>query len=95
MTITQSIRMAKASPAEVENWRKFFDQLQTMADDYDMDEAQLGAWVIEQLSALGSIERILLGYETLVANVCDPSLDYLAWKPEINIQLPKGKTNHD
>ncbi len=37
--------------------------------------------------------RIIYGYEVLVENVCDPDLDYLAFKPEIKQLMEKSPEN--
>jgi hypothetical protein len=36
--------------------------------------------------------RVIIGYEVLVDNVCDPDLDYLDYKPEIKKLLEENDT---
>lgn len=94
MAEEQTIRMARASQQEIDRLREFFYELNLNADDYQIDECRLGLWVIQQLKELPNVERILFGYETLLANACDPSLDYLDWKPEIKLYLEQSANNH-
>lgn len=38
--------------------------------------------------------RILMGYDVLVDNVCDPDLDYLDYKPELKKQFDFYEEHH-
>ena len=37
--------------------------------------------------------RIIMGYEVLVENVCDPTLDYLEFKPELKTLIENKQSN--
>lgn len=88
-----SIVMAKAPQADLDAVRQFLDALQTNVED-DVDEETLGRWVRNAYPEIEGIwERILFGYETLVANACDPTLTYLDWKPEIKQLMTQGSSD--
>lgn len=84
MADTQTIKMARASNESVDGLMNFLQELEEKSDSYDVTADELGEWVIYNFHrAHGVYERILFGYKTLVDNACDPSLDYLDYKPSI------------
>jgi len=43
----------------------------------------------------GSFDRIIMDAKVLIDNVCDPSLDYLDFKPEIKEAIDEYEKNHE
>ena len=39
----------------------------------------------------GSIQRIVMDAQVLIDNACDPSLDYLEWRPDIRMLMEAHK----
>ena len=77
------LRMGKAPKSELERIRRFFDELEEINHESD-DIEKLGEFIYSWLQSPNfSIERVLMGYQVLIDNACDPSLDYLDFKPEI------------
>lgn len=79
-----SLRMARAYPEQIQTMREWLDKIKEMLDtDYSFDD--IGQFVVATFESrrIDEYERILLGYETLIENVCDQSLSYLELKPEI------------
>lgn len=88
--------MAKASPDDIEATRQFLDALETNLIDDGIDAELLGRWIQNAYPEIQStLERILLGYEVLVNNACDPSLTYLDWKPALKQLLTQAKEQSD
>lgn len=87
MPETYQIRMAKASQHDVDEVMSFLQELEEKTDDYDCSDNELGEWVNQNFHKIyGKYERILLGFSTLVDNVCDPNIDYLDYTPELKRQ---------
>lgn len=87
MPETHQIRMAKASQHDVDEVMSFLQELEEKTDDYDCLDSDLGEWVNQNFHKIyGKYERILLGFSTLVDNVCDPNIDYLDYTPELKQQ---------
>lgn len=84
MPETHQIRMAKASQHDVSKVMSFLRELEEKTDDYECSDNDLGKWVNRNFHEIhGKYERILLGFSTLVDNVCDPNIDYLDCTPEL------------
>jgi hypothetical protein len=82
--------MSKASQSDLDTLRQFFDILETRLNDPELDSHDLGNWLRTAYDDIeGKWERILLGYEILVANVCDPTLTYLDYNPTIKSLLTR------
>ena len=83
MSIIHHMRMARASTKELTALETFMRLLAEKVDE-TWDEGEIALFVREQLAKADfSVERVTWGYRVLCQNVCDPALDYLAWKPEI------------
>ena len=79
------LTVAKAPPEQVDGLRNWFHDLEEILDDEHKDVENIGKFIQDTFEArrIDEYERILFGYDTLVANSCDPALTYLEWKPEI------------
>lgn len=81
---TFQITIAKASEAELIQIEKFFSDLQVIMDDPAQTTGDVYDHLLAHLDSINpSVNRVLLGYRTLVENVCDPNVTHLAWKPDI------------
>ncbi len=86
--------MAKASQSDVDAVRDFFQALESKLDYWETTDESLGQWLETAYPTISSAwERILLGYEVLVTNACDPTLTYLDYKPEIKQALTQQLMN--
>lgn len=84
MSNQHQIRMAKAPERDVESLLDFLRELEEQIDNYRFTDDELGKWVDENFKRInGKYERILNGFTVLVDNVCDPTLDYLDYNPDI------------
>ena len=79
------MRMARSSPEDINQLREFFFKLEELLEDWEKDECDIGQWITENYSEQCGRhwQRLLMGYETMFENACNPNLDYLSWKPEI------------
>lgn len=77
--------MARADQNQIDLMRKWFQSLEDILNDPEKDAHDIGKYIYQSFSThrISEFERILFGYETLVTNVCDLSLSYLEFKPEI------------
>ncbi len=82
-TTKHSLKMAKASPEEVENLRRFFNTVETMFEKYNWQNDEQFIKVLKKKFNQVQWQRVVMGYEILVENMCDPNLSYLDYKPEI------------
>lgn len=82
-----SMKMAKASEKDIENLREFLE----IIEEY-IEKAQMGVLDSEEEDILrnhiqenfpNGWRRVVSGYEVLFENCCDPTLDYLDFKPEL------------
>ena len=80
------ITMAKASDLELGFLLDFVQHIEAMDKD-GIGELGMGEWLANYLiSHEGlpfSVERIVLGYQVMFDNACDPSASALEWKPSI------------
>jgi hypothetical protein len=83
------LRLAKASVEDINQMRDFLFALEEKLNDPDVDPRDIGVFCDARFNSdCGRhFQRVLFGYETLVANACDPSLSYLDWRPEIKDAL--------
>lgn len=85
------LRCARAYPEEIQKVREWFQKLEDVMNDDENSDSQYGEWLRKHYHEVeGKWERILLGYETMFDNACDPSLTYLAFKPEILEKMQQG-----
>lgn len=83
-----SMKMAKASPEEIEATIKLavrIDDLlrDTARDDEDVD--RLVAKAVRTHQRRWSLQRIAFGYQMLVDNCCDPDESALEWRKDIRV----------
>ncbi len=84
MQETYQIRMAKAPKEDIDEVSNFLQELEEKTDNYSVTDEELGEWVNQNFHRIyGKYERILTGFSVLSDNVCDPTLDYLDYTPEI------------
>lgn len=85
MSETHEMKVSRATAEQVETLRKWFQELEELLDDPGKDVVDVGRFVQETFERrrIDGYDRILLGFETLVENVCDPKLSYLEFKPEL------------
>jgi len=102
------MRMAKAPQEHVDKlrkWMQFNDELCKIdpTNDYDFmpiikhcedDKGFNWEYYMDYYqSHISWIHmRVIIGFEVLVDNVCDPDLDYLEYKPEIKKLLEQNDT---
>ena len=79
MSEKQYMTMARASEKELDDLQEFFDLLQDAKDG----EIDAQTFLVEHYELTAGATRIIFGYRVLFAHVCDPTLDYLEFKPEI------------
>lgn len=85
MTVHQT-RMARATEEEIRNLQQFFEELEQLVEEGMNTSEDASTIVFDRFPKLaGGWRRVLFGYEVLFENACDPSLDYLAWKPGLKI----------
>jgi hypothetical protein len=78
------MRMARAMPEQVQRLREWFQKLEELLEDEKTDSGDYGRWISAHYHEIAyEWERILFGYDVLVDNVCDKSLSYLEYRPEI------------
>jgi len=82
------LRVAKASPEDVNQMRDFLSELEELLES-DVSTFEIGEFVSKNFDGRCGrhFQRVLFGFDTLVENACDPSLSYLEWKPEIKEAL--------
>jgi hypothetical protein len=81
---TIPLRMARATCDDLKGLREFFQELsETM--ERGAPDASLGYVVVKYWRGLVETawERVLMGYEVMLANACDPTASTLEWKPDI------------
>jgi len=84
MEEVHTLRMAKAPQSDIDAVRQFLQTLEEKMIYEETSDEVLVHWLAQAYPEIDGLwDRILFGYETLVANVCDPSLTYLDYKPEI------------
>lgn len=78
------MRMSRSMPRDIEQLRSFFFEMDELLEDLETDNSDL-QWIVEnyQERCGPHWQRLLSGYETMFQHACNPNLDYLAWKPEI------------
>lgn len=84
------MKMAKASEKEIEDMRNFFLSLEQRSEDATdtMGKVALANYVINKINGnISGWRRIVEGYELLLDHCCDPSLNYLDFKPELKQKL--------
>jgi len=84
--MSEGMKAAKATPADVDEMRDFLFKLEEMVSDLEeYDAGDIGDFCYAHFSAQCGrhFQRVLFGYDTLVDNACDPTLSHLDWKPEI------------
>ncbi len=83
--MSEGMKAAKATPADVDEMRDFLFELEEMVNNPENSTRDIGTFCHAHfVSRCGRhFQRILFGYDTLIENACDPSLSYLDWKPEI------------
>lgn len=94
---TFHMTMARASQKDFDDTLKFLTQIDNVLEygsfeGEDEDEAQwldeeatarkIGQWVMENRNLLFGWGRVVWGFDTLLREVCDPSLSYLDYKPD-------------
>jgi hypothetical protein len=90
---THSLVCTRAQPDQVERVREWFQELEEILTNHEKNCDDIGNWVKGSYPRVnGEWERILFGYETLVENVCDPTLSYLDFKPAIKWGMKKAVT---
>lgn len=79
---------------EIEKLIKLMDEVNNWDYDWASEEEQADLRaVLHQLDGMRhTISHLLFAYETLYNNCCDPTLDYLEFKPEIK-KLMEGEDN--
>lgn len=89
------LKMARASQEELDALRDFMSDIGEKIHELPLEE--LGEWLMRRYSTFDrsgySAERVITGYETLFSNACDPTLQYLEFKPEILAAM--GATSND
>lgn len=92
-TETHTIVMSRARPEQVQAMRKWFQDLQEILGDSDKSDSEVGEWLDTTYPRVESEwERILLGYEIMVDNACDLTMNYLDFKPEIKAAMKNAAT---
>ena len=87
------LRMARSMPKEINTMRQFLFDLEEKMYDLEYDNDDLANWLMDEYKKRFEPywQRLFSGYETMFDNACNPNLDYLAWKPELqNLLEPEG-----
>lgn len=85
------MRQAKATEQDVEALRNFFLSLEQRAEEANdvIGKVALANYVIKKINGnINGWRRVVEGYEVLFENCCDPTLDYLDFKPELKEKTP-------
>ena len=101
------MRMAKASEKDIQSVIEFFQAIEEFMEygtsqDGEESVAIDDAQFVEKLRDMwghmfgpakvnGAWLRVVFGCANLIANCCDPSVDYLDWKPEIKAAVEAAK----
>ena len=94
MKEVHTLRMAKAPQSDIDAVRQFLQTLEEKMICEETSDEDLVHWLAQAYTEIDGLwERILFGYETLVANACDPSLTYLDYKPEIKQAMAQHLAN--
>lgn len=99
-----SLKMAKASPSEIDSAIELGLLFQATVDRrrfstpeidgvlYDEDDEEYTRKFYEKCKELApGLMRVVFGYQVLVDNCCDKSADHLRWHPEIMAQIKAGE----
>lgn len=84
MAETYHLRMARCSSKDIEQMRGFLFKLEELLEECD-DSFEIIDFLTEYYDDnFGRHwQRLIAGYETMFENACNPNLDYLSWKPDI------------
>jgi hypothetical protein len=78
------MRVAKAERQEIFDFMRFFQKLERMSEERWDEPEKIGKYAMSWLKNKGhGYYRILIGYDTLVNNCCDPDLDHLDFRKDI------------
>lgn len=86
------MKMAKASKADIKAMQEFFDTIEEHIEEYSSAK-KIGDYVRQCMRGVlaSARNRVILGCDILIDNVCDPDKDYLDYKPELKSLLPETK----